>query len=452
MIKEARVEDSIEEIVEDSIEERLSQGKNLVFAIQHVLVMIAGAMVVPMIIGGAAGIKGNEIQYIVSCALLAAGIATFIQSFGINDFAGARIPVIEATSFASVSTMCAIAAGKGTLGMQEIAGSVIVAGLFCFGMASVWGKLLRFFPKVVTGTVVTVIGFSLFPVGIGWITKQKSTPKVSDIWLALATLIIILLCNKFLEGILRNLSIVFGLIGGTIIAIFTGQANFLNVSKASWVGIITPFHFGAPIFNVASSLSFILVMLVIMTEATGNMIAVHNMAGRKVEPSALSRGLRSNGLSTIISACFNSYPVTPFAQNVGMLSLTGVYSRFVTMTSGIILVILAFFPKFAAIFASIPGAVLGGASFAMFGIVAVSGIRTLGTVNYVGNQNAIIVAVSLGLSMIPNIYPAFFAGLPVAADRLLSSGITIGCASIILLNIFFNIFLVPKDQREEVSH
>nr|WP_307992166.1 nucleobase:cation symporter-2 family protein [uncultured Niameybacter sp.] len=448
----------------DLIEEKLPIGKNLIFALQHVLVMVAGAVTVPVIIGNSAGLDDSVITFLISCALFAAGVATFFQTKGFKNFLGAKIPVVEGTSFAAVVTMSTIASGaaqggSSTEGLQIIAGGVIAAGLFCFLMAGVWGKLLKFFPKVVTGTVVTIIGLSLFPVAIKWIATDTVTNKilpeapVQNIILALITLVLILLFNKFLKGILGNLSILLGLGAGTIVAMLMGMANFSTVTSAEtpFFRIVTPFYFGLPKFEVGAIFSFILVMLVIMTEATGNMIAVHNMAGREVEEETLKKGLRSSGLFTMVSGCFNSYPVTAFAQNVGMLSLTGVYSRYISITASIMLIVLAFFPKFGALFAAIPKPVLGGAGFAMFGVVAVGGIRSLGKVNYDGNKNAILVAVSIGLSLIPTACPQFFNLLPKAVGEILHSGITIGCVSAILLNIFFNILFKPKEKNVEAQ-
>ncbi len=438
------------------VDERLPLGKNMAYALQHVFVMVAGAVAVPLMVGGAAGVDANTLRFLVSCTLFAAGLATLLQTLGIKNFLGAKIPVIEATSFAPVSAMTAVAAlalknGDGQAGLREVAGSVLCAGLFCFLASGIWGKMLVFFPKVVTGTVVTIIGLSLFPVGIKWIAPmvkgvQEPAPS-KNIILGFSTLLIIILLSKFLKGLLGNLAVLFGIVLGTILAAIMGMADFSAVSQASFFEVVQPMKFGLPIFNPSSILSFILVMLVIMTEATGNMIAVHNIAGKEIHEKTLSRGLRSSGLSTMISAVFNSYPVTPFAQNVGMVSMTGVFSRFVTATAGGILLLLAFFPQFAAVFTSIPKPVLGGAGFVMFGMVAVSGIRTLGNVEFNGNKNALIVAISIGLSLIPTAVPNFFENMPHWAASILHSGITIGCISAILLNILFNMILVPKKKE-----
>lgn len=426
------------------VDEKLPLGRTMVFAFQHLIAMVAGAAAVPIIVGKAANMDGADIAFLVSCTLLVGGIATLLQTLGIGKFSGAKIPVIEATSFAAVATLTAIAKSYAQtdpyMGIRVIAGSVFAAGLFCFLMAGMWGKLLKFFPKVVTGTVVTVIGLSLFPIGINWIVVDKKLgyPSIKEMSMALLVLVITLVLFKVLKGIWSSCAILLGLVIGTLAAIPLGMTNFSGVSSASLFRIATPFKFGLPVFDIGAIVSLILIMLVIMTEATGNFIAVHNMVEKELTNKYLTRGLRSSGISTMISSVLNSYPVTPFGQNVGLLSLTGVKSRYVTAMTGAILVVLAFLPKVSAVVTAIPGPVLGGVGFAMFGMVAIGGIRTLGTVDYNGNKNHIIVAVSIGLSLIPTVNVKFFNALPLVAANFLHSGITIGCISAILLNLFFN--------------
>lgn len=441
---------------QDVINEKLPMGKNLAYALQHVFVMVAGAVAVPLMIGATADLSSNEISFLISCALLVSGIATLLQCLGITKLVGSRLPIVEGPSFAPASAMAAIiggvmsqAGGKGVDGLRELSAAVICAGIFCIILSGVWGKILFLFPKVVTGCVVTIIGMSLYPVGIRWVLNGNTEAQPKDILLAALTLLIILLCNKFLKGVLGNLSVLFGLIGGTIIGFIMDPSIFSPVAQAKWFEIAKPFNAGAPIFKAGSIISIILTMIVIMTAATGNMIAISTAAGEEIDPKTLGAGLRASGISTVFSGIFNCYPVAPFAQNVGMVSLTQVFSRFVTASAGVILVLLGLFPKFAAIFTAIPSPVLGGAGFAMFGIVAVDGIRTLGQVNYIGNRNGVIVAVSLGLSFISTVNGGFFNAFPANVATILNSGITIGSASAILLNVFFNIFLAPKENEKK---
>lgn len=447
---------------------KIPLGKTIVYALQHVFIMVAGAVVVPMLVGQSAG-ADIDIIFLISCALFVSGISTLIQSLGFKQLLGARIAVVEGTSFAALTAMQAIVNGKGAAGIQELSGAIIVAGVVCFLLAGVWGKLLKFFPHVVTGSVVTIIGISLFPTAIKWIGGGTNYLKLGseypgaaplNILLAGVSLLIVLLCNKFLKGMLNNLSILFGIAGGTVFAAIldaTGVSganpliSLTRVQEAAVFGVPYPFRYGLPIFNLESILSIVIIMFVIMTEATGNMIAVHNMSQKKLDEKNLARGLRSSGLVTAISGCFNSYAVTPFGQNVGMLGLTGVYSRYVTACAGLILLVLGFFPKFGAVFAAIPQPVLGGVGFVMFGAVAVNGIRTLAKVEFNGNKNSIIVATSIGLSLIPSIIPDFFKGLGERANGILHSGMTIGCVAAIVLNLFFNVLWVSKEQKKVLA-
>lgn len=428
------------------VDEKFPMGQNLLFALQHVLAMCAGAVAVPIIIGNAVGLSQKEIVFLINADLFIAGIATLIQSLGIKNFIGAKIPMIEGTSFATVNAMVAIAGtykGDARTAMATIFGAVFIAGLFCFLMAPFFGKLLRFFPKVVTGSVITIIGLSLIPVAVRWSTgnnpKANNYCDPKNIFMALGVLLIILILSKCLKGIWSSMAILFGIIIGTIIASFLGMTNFDLVKEASWIGFDTPFYFGIPKFDPTAIISLVLVMLVIMTEATGNIIAIHEIVGKELDDKNLVRGLRTDGFATMIAAIFNTFPHTAFGQNIGLVNLTGIKSRYVVATSGGILLLLGTFPKVAAVVASIPYPVLGGAGFVMFGMVISGGISSLAKVNYNGTKNGIIIAVSIGLSLIPLAVPMFYNKFPEWVNTLFHSGITTGSLTAILLNIFFNV-------------
>lgn len=445
------------------IDEKLPVGKTILLALQHVFVMVSGAVVVPISIAGAAGVE--DTTFLISCTLFAAGIATLFQCLGLGKFSGAKVAIVEGTSFAALAaTKSVIEAGGGAAeGLRAVSGAVMVAGIFCLLISKLWSKLLKLFPDVVTGSVITVIGLSLFPIAIKWIAgndPEQMANGVDPVSIALAgiTLVIILLCNKLLKGLLGNLSVLFGIACGTVIAIvhdiinpaapMISQASIQQLINADLVGFVYPFRYGAPTFQLDTIIPMVIAMLVIMTQATGSMMAVCSISGRPIDEKNLKKGLRSNGISTFIAGAFNSYPVTAFAQNIGMLNLTGVVSRFVTATAGIILVVLAFFPKFAAAFSAIPRPVLGGAGFVMFGVVVVNGIRTLSKVEYDGNKNAVIVAVSIGLSLIPTVIPGFFMQFPAGVRGVLND-ITLGSVSAILLNLLFNVLFSGKKKNKK---
>ncbi|ENK0837640.1 nucleobase:cation symporter-2 family protein [Clostridium sporogenes] len=427
------------------VDELLPPQQLFILGLQHVLAMCAGAVAVPLIVGGALNLSAEQTIFLINADLFVAGIATLVQSLGIKNFIGAKVPVIEGASFASVSAMLAIAntyPGDPITGITTIFGATFIAGLFCFIMAPFFGKLIRFFPKVVTGTVITIIGISLLPVAVRWCAgndvKSSSFASPKNILLALFVLILILIMYKFFKGILGNISILLGIVVGTIVASMLGMSDFTRVHSSGWINIDIPLYFGALKFDLTAIISMILVMLVMMTEATGNMIAIHEMVGKDIDDKNLTRGLRTDGFATMLAGIFNTFPHTAFGQNVGLVNLTGVKSRFVVAASGGILILLGLFPKAGAVVASIPYPVLGGAGIAMFGMVASGGISSLGQVEFKGTKNGMIIAVSIGLAMIPLAVPTFYSEFPKWVETLFHSGITTGSLTAILLNLFFN--------------
>ncbi|EDU35957.1 uracil permease [Clostridium sporogenes] len=442
------------------VDELLPPQQLFILGLQHVLAMCAGAVAVPLIVGGALNLSAEQTIFLINADLFVAGIATLVQSLGIKNFIGAKVPVIEGASFASVSAMLAIAntyPGDPITGITTIFGATFIAGLFCFIMAPFFGKLIRFFPKVVTGTVITIIGISLLPVAVRWCAgndvKSSSFASPKNILLALFVLILILIMYKFFKGILGNISILLGIVVGTIVASMLGMSDFTRVHSSGWINIDIPLYFGALKFDLTAIISMILVMLVMMTEATGNMIAIHEMVGKDIDDKNLTRGLRTDGFATMLAGIFNTFPHTAFGQNVGLVNLTGVKSRFVVAASGGILILLGLFPKAGAVVASIPYPVLGGAGIAMFGMVASGGISSLGQVEFKGTKNGMIIAVSIGLAMIPLAVPTFYSKFPQWVETLFHSGITTGSLTAILLNLFFNELgknknLLIKDDKE----
>ena len=420
------------------VDQVLPFGQLLLYGLQHVLAMYAGAVAVPLIIAGAAHLSKEQTIFLINADLFTCGIATLLQTLGLWKL-GIRIPVIQGVTFAAVTPMVMIAKDSG---MPGIYGSIIVAGIITFLLAPFFSKLLRFFPPVVTGSVITVIGVSLLPVGVNWAAGGVGAKNYgSPLYLLVAfiVLIAILLINKFFKGFMANIAVLLGLIVGLIIAIPLGLVNFASVGTAQWVGIDTPFHFGSPVFSTGAIVSMILVMLVVMVESTGDFLAIGEIIDKPIGEEDLTRGLRADGLATVLGGIFNAFPYTAFAQNVGLVGLTGIKSRFVVATSGGILVLLGLIPKLAAIVASVPNAVLGGAGIAMFGIVAASGIKTLSKVDFQKNQhNIFIVAISVGIGLIPLVAPDFFKMFPAWSQTIVHSGITLGSVTAIILNAFFN--------------
>jgi NCS2 family nucleobase:cation symporter-2 len=412
----------------------------LTLGLQHVLVMYAGAVAVPLIVGSALALPRDQVAFLISADLFACGLATLIQTLGIWIF-GIRLPVIMGCTFAAVGPMIAIGTDP-SLGLTAIFGSTIAAGVIGIVLAPMIGKLLRFFPPVVVGTVIAVIGLSLMEVGINWAAGGVGNPDYGNpvyLGLSLTVLVLILLINRFGRGFIANISVLLGIVAGFAIALALGRVNLDGVAAAPWVGIVMPFHFGLPRFDPLSIATMVMVMFVTFIESTGMFLAVGDMVERPVDQRTLVRGLRVDGLGTLIGGLFNSFPHTSFSQNVGLIGVTGVKSRYVCAMGGAILVALGLFPKMAQTVAAVPPFVLGGAGVVMFGMVAASGIKVLAKVDFVKNQhNLFIVAVSVGLGLVPVVAPQFFARLPSALSPVLHSGILLASVSAVVLNLVFN--------------
>lgn len=433
------------------VDEMLPIGQLLLYGLQHVLAMYAGAVAVPLIIAGVAGLSKAETAFLINADLFTCGIATLIQTLGFWKL-GIRIPVIQGVTFAAVTPMIMMAKSQG---MTTIYGSVIVAGLVAFLLAPYFSKLLRFFPPVVTGSVITVIGISLLPVGVNWAAGGVGNKNYGSLtYLAVAGIVLltILLISKYFKGFIANIAVLLGLLVGLVVAIPLGLVNFGGVASAPWLGIDLPFHFGLPRFDIGAIASMILVMLVVMVESTGDFLAIGEIVDKPIGEEDLSRGLRADGIATMLGGILNAFPYTAFAQNVGLVGLTGVRSRFVVATSGGLLVLMGLFPKLATIIASLPNSVLGGAGIAMFSIVAASGIKTLSKVDFQKNQhNIYVVAISVGIGLIPLVSPDFFKLFPAWSQTILHSGITLGSLTAIILNAFFNGSGSDGDVQKELA-
>lgn len=421
------------------VDEVLPPGRMAAYGLQHVLAMYAGVIAVPLILATAIGLPQDQVVYVINASFLMCGVATLIQTLGFWKF-GVRLPIVQGTTFASVTPMILI--GQ-SYGLPGIYGSIIVAGLLTVLAAPYFSKLLRFFPPVVAGSVITVIGLSLMPVAIRWAgggdPTAESFGSLGNIGLAFGVLVLILVITRIFGGFLGRIAILLGLVLGTAFAALIGFADFARVGDAAWLGISTPFEFGLPVFALAPVLSMTLIMLIVMVETTADILAIGEITEKKVGPDDVARGLRADGLSTAIAGVFNAFPFTAFAQNVGLVRFSNVKSRYVVAVGGGILILLGLLPKLAALVAAIPLPVLGGAGLVLFGTVAAAGVQTLSKVDLSQTRNLIIVAVSVAFGIIPATVPEFYEGFPEAIRIVFDSGITAASVAAILLNLVFNV-------------
>jgi len=355
-------------------------------------------------------------------------------------------------TFAAVGPMLAIAndtaLGEPILRLLTIFGSVIAAGVFTILIAPVLSYLLPLFPPVVTGSIILMIGISLMRVGVNWaagapVPSMPGYGELFNLGMAGFVMVVILLITRFVRGFFSNIAVLLGIIAGCLVAYFAFKAMPLaKVGDAAWFAVVYPFQFGMPVFNWVTILTMCIVMIVVMIESAGMFLALSDITGKKLSQEDMTRGLRTDGLGTLIGGIMNTFPYTSFSQNVGLVGVTGVRSRWVTVTGGVIMIIMGLVPKLGALAEAIPTFVLGGAGIVMFGMVAGTGIRILSDVDYRASRfNLYIVALSVGFGLIPLVSPDFFKKLVAAVPSLiplLHSGILLTALVAVLLNLFFN--------------
>jgi xanthine permease len=425
------------------VDEVLPLPKLATYGFQHVVAFYAGAVLVPIIIAGAIDLPADQLVKLITADLFTCGIASIIQAVGFWKI-GVRLPLLQGVTFAGVSPIIAIglANGGGAPSLLYVYGAVIVAGIFTFLIAPIFIKLLRFFPPVVTGTLITIIGLCLVPVGALDAVTNPAThePDPTNIrWFlyALGTIAIIVGIQRLFRGFLATIAVLLGLVVGCVVAYALGDMTFDRVGEASAFGFTPPFLFGMPKFDFVACLTMIIVLMITAVESTGSTIATGEIVGKRVKAADIGNVLRADGVATTIGGIFNSFPYTAFSENVGLVRLTGVKSRWVVAAAGVIMIILGFLPKVAAIVASIPNPVLGGAALTLFATVAVVGIQTLGKVDFTDHRNLIIVTTSLALALWVTSYPDIAKAMPTGLNLIFGSGISIGAVAAILLNIVF---------------
>ncbi|MCJ2132246.1 nucleobase:cation symporter-2 family protein [Methylobacterium sp. E-045] len=422
--------------------------------LQHVLVMYAGAVAVPLIVGRALKLPPDQVAMLVSADLFACGLATLLQSWGLPGI-GVRMPVMMGVTFAAVTPMVAMGTNP-EIGLTGIYGAVIAAGLFAFLVAPLIGRLLPLFPPVVTGTIILVIGVSLMKVGVNWAAGGIGNPEYgAPLHLAIAAFVlcVILAITRYGTGFVNSASVLIGIVVGMLVAAFFGLVDLGHVATASWFDVVRPFAFGAPTFDPISIVTLCIVMIVVMIESTGMFLALAEICADPIDEKRLTRGLRGDGLGTIIGGIFNTFPYTSFSQNIGLVGVTGVRTRYVTVVGGFIMLGLGLIPKLAALVEAVPQCVLGGAGLVMFGMVGATGVRILGAVDFARHRNNLfIVAVSVGFGMIPLVAPSFFKQMPHALHPLLESGILLCAISAVGLNLFFNGLTGGEAARAAARH
>lgn len=405
---------------------------SILLGFQHILAAFGGIVAVPLVVGGALGLPVADVSFLVNAAIFVAGIATIIQAQGIGSV-GSRLPVIMGTDFTFVAPTIAVGTA---FGMPGVIGGTILGSFIEMILSRFIKPLMRFFPPVVTGTVVTLIGTTLIPVSMDWIAGGVGSPSygsLQNIGLAIIVMTIIIALNSYAKGMMSAASVLVGMVIGYIIAIATGMVEFSAVGQAGWVAVPELFRWGVT-FNPAVVVPFIAAYLVTTIETVGCLKAVGEASGKELSDDDVGAGVLADGVGSFIAGFFGAGANTSFSQNVGLIPMTKVASRFVVVIAGIILMILGIFPKLGTVIALMPEPVLGGAGIVMFGMVASSGIKTLSRVR-MNNRNLLIIAVSLGLGLGVTFRPELVENLPSALKMIFSSGISTGTIAALVLNL-----------------
>jgi NCS2 family nucleobase:cation symporter-2 len=421
------------------VDEVLPAQRLFTLGLQHLFIMYAGAVAVPLIVGPAVHLNKQGIGILIGADLLVSGICTLIQAIGIGRIFGIRLPVVAGATFTVLSPMITIAS---QYGLRSVYGAMMISGIFGLLVAKPFSMILRFFPPLVTGTIIAVIGLSLIGADVGLIAGSDATAPsygaVSHILLAGLVILMLVVITRAFTGFVGQIAVLLAIVIGTLVAWPMGLLDFSSVHTVGWFGGPKIFYFGSPEFKASAIISLCIVMLVTYTESTADMLAVSEMVDKPVSPNDLARGLRTDGLSALIASFTNSFPDTAYAENVGIVGMTGVRSRWVVAVCGVLLVILGLIPKASQVIANIPGPVIGGAATVMFAMVTAIGIRTLHKVEFDGNHNLLIVAVSLSIGLIPAVAPTFYEKFPANFQVIFGSSITSTVIVVFLLNLFFN--------------
>lgn len=417
-----------------STKQEHSHSQSAVLGLQHVLSMYAGSILVPIMIAGALGYSARELTYLISTDIFMCGVATFLQ-LKLTKHTGVGLPVVLGCAFQSVAPLSIIGAQQGSGAMF---GALIASGIYVILVAGIFSKIARFFPLIVTGSVITVIGLSLVGVAMGNMGDNVKEPTAQSMILSLLTIVIILLVQKFTKGFVKSISILIGLVAGTLVSAMMGLVDTTPVVEASWIHVPTPFYFGMPTFEITSIVMMCIIATVSMVESTGVYLALSDLTNDQLDEKRLRNGYRSEGIAVFLGGLFNTFPYTGFSQNVGLVQISGIKTRRPIYYAAGILVVIGLLPKFGAMAQMIPSPVLGGAMLVLFGMVALQGMQMLNRVDFQKNEyNFIIAAVSISAGLGFN-GTNLFASLPETAQMFLTNGIVIATLTSVVLNLLLN--------------
>lgn len=424
--------------------------KAIPLSLQHVLAMIVGNITPAIIVAGTVKLGTADKTLLVQCAMFIAGIATLIQLYPIGRI-GSRLPVIMGVSFAYVPTLIAIG---GEFGIASIFGAQLIGSLAAIIVGIFIKPLRKFFPPLVAGTVVFTIGLSLYPIAINYIAGGVGSPTYGSYtnWIiAIITLIVVLFCNQFTKGYLKLASILVGIVVGYIISIIVGIVDFTPVAQAGWFSVPKPLHFGME-FNPSAVISMVIIYVVNAVQAVGDISATTvGGLGREAEDKELSGGIIGNGVASVLASIFGGLPTATYSQNVGIVVMTKVVSRFILMIAAGVILLAGFIPKIGALMTTIPQCVLGGATITVFAMITMTGIKLI-IQDELSGRNVTIVGLAVALGMGITQTPEALALFPDWVMMIFGkSAVVIATIVVLALNIILPKKSIEDEEKERLE-
>lgn len=423
---------------QDGFNEKISWGRTLIIGFQHVLTMCPGTIAVPLILASALELSAEETAFLVSANFFTSGIAILIQVLGIGKWVGSKYPIVLGSSFAPLSPMIII--GQ-KYGMAALFGSIIASGLAIFILSFFMDKILKLFPQVVVGTFVTLIGISLAPTAVKDLAGgegAESFGAIENLILGTCVLLVIILIEKYAKGIWRSMSLLLGIIAGTVAASFLNMVDFAPIAEAKLFQPVQPFYYGIPEFQLGPVLIMTVFCIINMIQCIGVFSVMDEITGMQTDNKTKERGIRGQALSQMVTGAFNSVPSTMFNENVSLIDLTKVKSRSVIVAAGIMVIIAGIFPKISAVITAVPKCVLGGATLALFGVITSSGISILSRLDFGENNHFKIIGTSIAIGVGAMFAPEIFVNMPETLSMVMSNGLFMVSLSAIVLNLLLN--------------
>jgi len=411
--------------------------------IQHILAMFVSNVTPAIIVAGAAGFgfgkpDMGQMIYMIQMCMFFAGIATLIQTIGLGPI-GAKLPIVQGTSFAYIPIMIPIVAGGGVEAMAGLMGGVVAGGIFHIFLGTIISRIRSMLPPLITGLIVLMIGLALIKVGIQYAAggvPAIGKPEFGSLgnWAMAAIVIVVTLYLKFFtKGMLSMAAAILGLLAGYLVALAMGEVSFANIGKASWLVVPNPLHFGIS-FNAAAIIGMCLMAIISAIETVGDVSGItKGGAGREATDKEVTGATYADGLGTTIAGVFGGLPNTSFSQNVGLVAMTGMMSRHVVTFGALFLVVCGLVPKVGAVISTIPIEVLGGGVIVMFGMVAAAGVNMLSAVAW-DRRSMLIFAVSLSVGLGLQLVPEALQHAPQTVKVLMTSGLLPAAFIAILLN------------------